>query len=728
MSVAAASPPLVGAAMGPEGSTRDGAVGMASPVASATGGAFSLSEFFYFYFLRPTGGADLAALLKVPVFIACALYLPLVYGLQRYMRDRPPYSLKTFCFLWNAVLSVLSLLGFFTMLVAQPVLLTKAIYPETQFVPAVRAVICLFTLTKAVEFGDTVILALRKKQLIFLHVYHHLSVTLYCWHAQLVTVSMGHNFAFINLGIHGIMYLYYAASVLHARHRLLVACRPYITLLQTVQMFVGIFLSYEALTSDLPDPEHLNANLALAMYASYFFLFGKFYIEAYMRHLRPNTTQLVVTVHALALGGLWILWGHTRRCEVALELATFFAVTACALPLARNAYRAAAAGHDRGANSLETGVAKAADEVLAYSKVASTAAADAKSLAEAETAPGSFEGSPLPQSTLDAAYTALPTNCTTGKGADSEAFVLTPPEASAAIERRSTSNKKVLNNACQTLLTVSNFLLSWAVEGMVAAAASTPCQRKPGSKSAGGGGAMQADKKKDTVLRKEVDSVQAEPVDGEKGPQGAAPHFMVFDALFALILKPQAPASDPTGKAPPHAAATAARPASWPRLLESTPTHEAQVKRSATGGEATPQSCQEPQRDACTGGTDGGKARGGLKSASDTRRAGAYPETSHHAAKARHVMTRDHGPFACLADFVLVIVSFGTPSVYGWLVHGSWLLGLCVFGALRWLIELYTCDALVKIRVAAPRSSLGALRINSGTREAVPHGAGQRAC
>ena len=42
--------------------------------------------------------------------------------------------------------------------------------------PNTRAVVTLFTLTKALEFGDTVLLALRKRPITFLHAYHHLTV------------------------------------------------------------------------------------------------------------------------------------------------------------------------------------------------------------------------------------------------------------------------------------------------------------------------------------------------------------------------------------------------------------------------------------------------------------------------------------------------------------------------------------------------------------------------
>jgi hypothetical protein len=41
------------------------------------------------------------------------------------------------------------------------------------------------------ELGDTVFVVLRKKPLIFLHWYHHVTVLLYCWHSYASRSSAG---------------------------------------------------------------------------------------------------------------------------------------------------------------------------------------------------------------------------------------------------------------------------------------------------------------------------------------------------------------------------------------------------------------------------------------------------------------------------------------------------------------------------------------------------------
>ena len=42
--------------------------------------------------------------------------------------------------------------------------------------------VMLFIFSKLPELIDTVFIVLRKRQLIFLHWYHHVTVLLFCWH------------------------------------------------------------------------------------------------------------------------------------------------------------------------------------------------------------------------------------------------------------------------------------------------------------------------------------------------------------------------------------------------------------------------------------------------------------------------------------------------------------------------------------------------------------------
>lgn len=72
----------------------------------------------------------------------------------------------------------------------------------------------LFILSKLVELVDTVWLALRKRPLTVLHVWHHITVMLYCWHAYTTRIGTGLWFAAMNYVVHSIMYTYFCAAAI----------------------------------------------------------------------------------------------------------------------------------------------------------------------------------------------------------------------------------------------------------------------------------------------------------------------------------------------------------------------------------------------------------------------------------------------------------------------------------------------------------------------------------
>ncbi|XP_026189837.1 uncharacterized protein LOC34624018 [Cyclospora cayetanensis] len=260
------------------------------------------------------------------------------------MRDRPAYSLRYVALLWNASLSLLSLLGFLTVLIQQPSMLLTSINPERLFSPPVRAVIALFTLTKAVEFGDTFLLVLKKKPLSFLHLYHHLTVTLYCWHAQKINADFAHGFATMNLGVHALMYLYFglaccvsvprggaAASsspiVKGTLHKVLQKSRPVITQLQIAQMLVGIYLALQGALYLQDAQQVANAKVAIGMYASYAVLFMRLYCSSYLPHFSSNRVLLLLLLHAVAAVGVYKICCTTNKLMVLAHVAAAAAVS-----------------------------------------------------------------------------------------------------------------------------------------------------------------------------------------------------------------------------------------------------------------------------------------------------------------------------------------------------------------------------------------------------------------
>lgn len=160
------------------------------------------------------------------------------------------------------------------------------------------AFVALFIYSKIAELVDTVLLLLAGKPVIALQWWHHSTVLLYCWHSYSVRIATGAWFACMNYSVHSIMYGYFA--VMGTQYRRTVSKYAiYITLLQLVQMLVGMFVTIKAVLYQAAGEEcHVNKTnsvLGLSMYASYFVLFFKLFIDNYVTpkgDKRARTTSM----------------------------------------------------------------------------------------------------------------------------------------------------------------------------------------------------------------------------------------------------------------------------------------------------------------------------------------------------------------------------------------------------------------------------------------------------
>eukprot|EP00638_Chattonella_subsalsa_P014719 CAMPEP_0117830978 /NCGR_PEP_ID=MMETSP0949-20121206/8823_1 /TAXON_ID=44440 /ORGANISM="Chattonella subsalsa, Strain CCMP2191" /LENGTH=296 /DNA_ID=CAMNT_0005672103 /DNA_START=131 /DNA_END=1021 /DNA_ORIENTATION=+ len=225
--------------------------------------------------------------------IACVGYLIFCYFGQIIMKKFKGFDLKWALAAWNLGLSIFSFVGFFRV---APHLLHMIIND------GVHGLICcepgqkygagatgfwiqMFILSKFPELVDTVFIVLRKRKLIFLHWYHHITVLLYCWHSYVTENAAGIIFCAMNYGVHAIMYLYYCFQVFKYKPRWL---KPwFITTCQTSQMFVGIAVCVTSFYIHKQNEEgcgieYQNIVAGAVMYASYFYLFVAFAIKRYL--------------------------------------------------------------------------------------------------------------------------------------------------------------------------------------------------------------------------------------------------------------------------------------------------------------------------------------------------------------------------------------------------------------------------------------------------------------
>ena len=149
----------------------------------------------------------------------------------------------------------------------------------------------IFILSKIPELLDTVFLILLRKEVIFLHWYHHITVLLYCWNSYVTESAAGLWFVAMNYSVHSVMYLYFYLQTVNCIPKWF---KPYvivITMMQIMQMFVGTSIvlacmyfgrystkQYKYKFSGPGPCGNSDANLWAGgiMYASYLFLFVAF--------------------------------------------------------------------------------------------------------------------------------------------------------------------------------------------------------------------------------------------------------------------------------------------------------------------------------------------------------------------------------------------------------------------------------------------------------------------
>ncbi|XP_064458316.1 very long chain fatty acid elongase 6-like isoform X1 [Ornithodoros turicata] len=220
------------------------------------------------------------------------LYMLLIFGGQAYMAGRPAFTLRRPLQVWNALLAVFSIVGACRTLPELMHVLREFgffhsvcnnSYIEYDRVSGFWT--WMFVLSKVPELGDTIFIILRKRELIFLHWYHHITVLMFSWYFYQQHIAPARWYVVMNYVVHSIMYSYFALCSF--RVRLPRAISLVITTLQIMQMMMGAYVTALGLRSgqSCAISEH-TAWLAIYMYTSYFVLFALFFYGSYLKPKR----------------------------------------------------------------------------------------------------------------------------------------------------------------------------------------------------------------------------------------------------------------------------------------------------------------------------------------------------------------------------------------------------------------------------------------------------------
>uniref|UniRef100_A0AC35U5Q2 Elongation of very long chain fatty acids protein n=1 Tax=Rhabditophanes sp. KR3021 TaxID=114890 RepID=A0AC35U5Q2_9BILA len=227
-------------------------------------------------------------------------YVAAIYVGQKIMRNRASFKLDTPLLLWNLGLAIFSICGVLRM--------TPEMYWSI-FDNSMTYSICsasfsmgvtgfwteMFAMSKVAEFGDTAFIVLRKRPLIFLHWYHHITVLAYTWHAYKDHTASGRWFIWMNYMVHAVMYSYYALRA--AKIRVPKFAAMITTILQILQMVGGVSIGIAVyrIKSSGGQCQQTWENLffSFGIYFSYFLLFCQFFYKAYLSNNNKYDKKVV---------------------------------------------------------------------------------------------------------------------------------------------------------------------------------------------------------------------------------------------------------------------------------------------------------------------------------------------------------------------------------------------------------------------------------------------------
>jgi hypothetical protein len=179
--------------------------------------------------------------------VAVAIYATTLFSIQRYLRNREGFDLRIPLLIHNIILFLISLVlsigiayeAFMTLIYFGPFALYCGSGDDEWDARLLRWGIW-FYLSKFYELFDTVFLALRKRPLTLLHVFHHVLVVTACWIQVRSEMYFGWITGLQNALIHVFMYYYFALQCVGQT----VWWKRYLTQFQIIQFIVDCVTSF----------------------------------------------------------------------------------------------------------------------------------------------------------------------------------------------------------------------------------------------------------------------------------------------------------------------------------------------------------------------------------------------------------------------------------------------------------------------------------------------------
>ncbi|KAH9944374.1 GNS1/SUR4 membrane protein [Epithele typhae] len=245
------------------------------------------------------------------VYPMLAAYLVTIFSIRAFMKNRSPLKLQFLFRVHNAFLSSGSLL--LVLLIMEEVVPRYlkhgtfwVLCNDDMWSEKLEFYYMVNYYFKYIELIDTVFLALKKKPLAFLHVFHHSATALLCYTQLNGRTSVQWVPIAINLIVHVIMYYYYYATAGGAK----IWWKKYLTTFQITQFIIDLFVVYFAtysyyVSNYFPSWPSFGscagtetaAIFGCVLLTSYLGLFIQFYIQTYKTGKRPVKANGVANGH-----------------------------------------------------------------------------------------------------------------------------------------------------------------------------------------------------------------------------------------------------------------------------------------------------------------------------------------------------------------------------------------------------------------------------------------------
>ncbi|GAA5896519.1 elongation of very long chain fatty acids protein [Sporobolomyces salmoneus] len=246
------------------------------------------------------------------VVAALAAYLAIIFGGQFLMKGSKPYRFQPLFMLHNFLLSTGSGLVLALMLEEIIPIIYKhgwfyAICNNDAWTPRLETYYIINYYFKYWELADTVFLVVKKKPLMFLHVFHHTATAALCYTQLNGRTSVSWVPIVANLTVHVFMYYYYFMTAAGYK----IWWKKYLTTLQITQFVIDLFIVYFASYAYFaatyfptwPTPGSCAgtegaAIFGCALLTSYLFLFIAFYKKTYNAQVAAGKKKAVAASKA----------------------------------------------------------------------------------------------------------------------------------------------------------------------------------------------------------------------------------------------------------------------------------------------------------------------------------------------------------------------------------------------------------------------------------------------